>query len=112
MAPTTILSAGANADVSARVSFADLCQSAGVNENLMLEMIDFDIARPVTGARPEEWQFNVGAIDDVQKAARMHRDLAVDWAGIAFALSLLDEIAQLRAENKKLRDLMKGSWVN
>lgn len=101
MAPSTVLNAGA--DLNSRVSFNDLCQSTGVHENLMLEMIDFDIARPVAGAHPEEWQFNVAAIDDVQKAARIHRDLAVDWAGIAFAMSLLDEIAALRAENKELR---------
>ena len=34
-----------------------------------------------------------------RKALRLHRDLEIDWSGIAFALSLIDEIEQLREQN-------------
>jgi chaperone modulatory protein CbpM len=37
-----------------------------------------------------------------KKACRLHNDLDIDWAGIALAISLLDELEQLRQENREL----------
>ncbi|MFT6389938.1 MAG: chaperone modulatory protein CbpM [Cellvibrionaceae bacterium] len=38
-----------------------------------------------------------------KKACRLHRDLGVNWEGIALAISLLDEMEQLKNENKVLQ---------
>jgi len=38
-----------------------------------------------------------------KKARRLHRDLGVDWSGIALALCLLEELEELREENKRLQ---------
>ena len=114
MQPGTILNAdrNANAETNPPVSFGELCQSANINETLMLTLIECSVVEPIEGARPDEWQFNVAAIDDVKKATRIHRDLAVNWEGTALVLSLLDEIAQLRADNENLRERLSRYLVN
>jgi MerR HTH family regulatory protein len=35
-----------------------------------------------------------------QKAVRLHRDLDIEWSGIALAIGLIEELEQLRDENK------------
>jgi chaperone modulatory protein CbpM len=114
MQPGTILNADqyANAEANPPVSFGELCQSAQIHETLMLKLIECSVVEPIEGARPEEWQFNVAAISDVQKAARIHRDLSVNWEGTALVLSLLDEIAQLKAENEHLRERLNHLLPN
>jgi len=36
-----------------------------------------------------------------KKACRLPNDLDIDWAGIALAISLLDELERLRQENRE-----------
>ena len=38
-----------------------------------------------------------------KRARRLQGELQIEWAGIALALQLLDELEQLRAENSQLR---------
>jgi chaperone modulatory protein CbpM len=38
-----------------------------------------------------------------KKAVRLHRDLDVDWVGVALAIILLDEVEQLREKNRRLQ---------
>jgi chaperone modulatory protein CbpM len=38
-----------------------------------------------------------------KRAAKLRRDLELEWEGVALALDLLDEVKQLRAENRMLR---------
>jgi chaperone modulatory protein CbpM len=114
MQPGTILNAdrNANAEANPPVSFGELCQSAEINETLMLKLIECSVVEPIKGAHPDEWQFNVAAIGNVKKAARIHRDLSVNWEGTALVLSLLDEIAQLKAENEHLRERLSHLLPN
>lgn len=85
------------------VSFYDLCASANISANYMLELVEYNIAVPITGAQPQEWQFNIATVKLVNKAARLHRDLDIDWADIALVLNLLEEIETLKNENKQLK---------
>lgn len=39
----------------------------------------------------------------VQRAVRLRHELALDWHGIAVALTLMDDIAHLKQENRLLR---------
>jgi chaperone modulatory protein CbpM len=42
-------------------------------------------------------------VAQITRAVRLHRELQVDWAGIALALELLNELEGLRRENETLR---------
>ena len=51
----------------------------------------------------EDETFDDHALTVVQRALRLRHELALDWPGIAVALTLLEENAQLRQENRFLR---------
>jgi chaperone modulatory protein CbpM len=80
------------------VSFNELCESANISAEYMIELVEYNIIYPVRGKEPQEWQFNI-----VNKAARLYRDLEIDWADIGLVLNLLDEIEQLKNENGQLK---------
>jgi chaperone modulatory protein CbpM len=85
------------------VSFAELCQCVSVSEERVLSLITEGIVTPTVGKFPDEWEFDSACVTLVHKAARLHRDLTVEWADIPLILSLLDEVQQLRAENGHLK---------
>jgi len=85
------------------VSFDELCKSSNISAEYIIELVEYNIIFPIKGNDPQEWQFNVTAIRIVNKAARLHSDLEIDWADIGLVLNLLDEIEQLRNENGQLK---------
>jgi chaperone modulatory protein CbpM len=85
------------------LSFEELCLSADISKECLLELVENDIAVPVTGTHPQQWQFHVTCLIKVKKAARLYRDLDIDWADLGLVLNLLDEIEQLKNENSQLK---------
>ena len=88
---------------SFHISFDELCISANITSDYILELVDYNIIEPVLGSEPQEWQFNISAVTVVNKAARLHRDLDINWADIGLVLNLLEEIETLRNENSSLK---------
>lgn len=88
------------ADVQLTVT--ELCLSANISQQTLLVLVEHEIAVPITGAQPQQWRFQLSAVSKVQKAARLYRDLDIDWADLSLVLSLLEEIEQLTTENKQL----------
>ncbi|WP_296063288.1 chaperone modulator CbpM [uncultured Amphritea sp.] len=84
------------------LSFSELCQQTGVAENTVVEIIEQGIVDPV-GASPGEWLFSPEMLILTKKAVRLHRDLDVNWPGIALAIELLNEVEQLREQNRYLQ---------
>lgn len=80
----------------------DFCQVADLPAERLIEIVEQGILEP-SGQGPEEWLFDDVALAIAKRAVRLQRELEVDWPGIALALSLLDEMEQLRAENRMLR---------
>jgi len=85
------------------LSFDELCLTAGISKDYMLALVEHEIAVPVTGMQPQQWQFHVTCVMRVKKAARLYRDLDIDWADLGLVLNLLDEIEQLKNENSQLK---------
>lgn len=85
------------------LTFEELCVCAAINEATMLDLVAHEIAVPVTGAQPTQWQFQVTCVTRVKKAARLYHDLDIDWADLSLVLNLLDEIDQLKNENHHLK---------
>lgn len=80
----------------------EFCRLVELPADCLIEIVEQGIVDP-GGDTPEEWLFDASALAVVRRAARLQHDLQIDWAGIALALSLLDELEQLRAENRMLR---------
>ena len=84
------------------LSFSELCLQTGVAESMVVEIIEQGIVEPV-GDNPGEWLFSPAMLVLTKKAVRLHRDLDVNWAGIALAIELLNEVEQLREQNRYLQ---------
>lgn len=85
------------------MSFDELCQCAVIEEERVLYLIDHGVVRPTAGQRRQEWLFSATAVSVLEKAERIHRDLAVDWDNIPLVLGLLEELSHLRSENSHLK---------
>ena len=94
---------------NAELSFAELCTTANINKDTLLEFVRHDIAIPIAGALPPQWLFHITCLTKVKKAARLYRDLDIDWADLYLVLNLLDEIDQLKNENARLKQQLARS---
>ncbi len=90
-------------EVNPQLNVEEFCHCASISETLLHELVEHSIAVPVAGVHAHEWLFNITTVSIVKKATRIHRDLAIDWAGIALALNLLDDIEKLKVENEHLK---------
>jgi chaperone modulatory protein CbpM len=85
-----------------QMKFDELCRIAELPEHFVLEIVDHGIVEP-DGDSPEQWVFSAHMVMQAKKAVRLHQDLEIDWSGIALAISLLEDIEQLRIENNQLK---------
>lgn len=56
-----------------------------------------------TGQVPQDWRFTGQSLRRARLALRLTRDLEVNASGVALALDLLDEIAVLQAQLKRMQ---------
>lgn len=83
------------------LSLTEVCEITVLPKDTIIEIVEHGIVEP-QGREPEKWQFDMHMLVTTRKAVRLYRDLEIDWSGIAFAISLLDELEALREEKKCL----------
>jgi len=92
-----------NMDLNAQyLSLEEICFATQNPSQTIIEIVNQGIVEP-EGSGPETWVFNTQMISVTKRACRLHRDLEIDWSGIALAISLIEELDQLREENQRLR---------
>ena len=79
------------------ISFVEVCQRYNIPEELLLEMLEQGLF-PNQPTEPQQVALDQKALRRLESAFRLHRDLGVNLPGVALALDLLDEIAQMRKE--------------
>jgi chaperone modulatory protein CbpM len=82
-------------DETVEFSLADLCRICGVQEQLVVEIVEEGIVEP-QGRERGGWQFSGIAVIRVQRVIRLQREFEVNLPGAALALELLDEIERLK----------------
>ncbi|MCP4466396.1 MAG: chaperone modulatory protein CbpM [Halieaceae bacterium] len=87
---------------SVQLSLIEVCQSVSMSSEVVVEIVEQGIVEP-RGSSPGEWVFDARMVSVVRRACRLHSDLDIDWSGIGLAIELLDQLEQLRAENKQLK---------
>ncbi|SFI31815.1 chaperone modulatory protein CbpM [Pseudomonas guineae] len=85
-----------------QLNIHEFCQCAELPQTVVLEIVEHGIVEPA-GLTPDQWQFDADALAIVKRAFRLQAELQIEWAGIALALQLLDELEHLRVENNHLR---------
>ena len=81
-------------DETVEFSLEDLCRICGVHERLVVEIVEEGVVEP-RGAGGQ-WRFTGIAVTRVQRVLRLQEEFAVNLAGAALALELLEEIERLR----------------
>jgi chaperone modulatory protein CbpM len=85
---------------------ATLDEYRNLAHNTLLEIVTHGIVKP-DGESPSDWTFEWHSVTVISKACRLRRDLDIDWAGIALAMDLLDELESLRSENLILKQRLQ-----
>lgn len=88
--------------VEVTVCCSEIYQLVAISAQDLTEMVSHGIVKP-QDRQASEWRFEEAVVAEIARAARLQRDLQIDWAGVALALELLDELAELRRENEALR---------
>ena len=90
-------------DASVTYTLRDLCERCGVHAEYVMEMVEFGIVEPGTGASPRDWQFDCRTLLRVRRAMRLRDDLSLNLPGLAMSLELLDEVESLRRQVAELQ---------
>lgn len=87
---------------STTYSFVEICQKFSIPKELLIEMIEqgFFAEHPND---PKELKVDQKALQRMESAFRLHRDLGINLPGVTLALDLLDEIEKMRHELDILR---------
>ena len=90
-----------------RITVSQLCECEGLSRSLLLDLVEYEIARPVAGSTIEDWIFDATSAQWMQRAIRLQRDLDIDWVAVAMLIDLLREREQLSYENRILRQRLE-----
>jgi chaperone modulatory protein CbpM len=82
-------------DESSRFTLEELCRICGVQEELVIEIVEEGVVEPLGDGRGQ-WRFTGRAVTRIQRVIRLQRDFEVNLPGAALALELLEEIDRLR----------------
>jgi len=81
-------------------SLVELCQACSAQEEHVVAWVFEGVLAPI-GDSPQAWRFSGESLRRARLALRLSRDLELNTAGVALALDLLDEIAELRARLRR-----------
>jgi chaperone modulatory protein CbpM len=73
------------------------CAASDIEIEIVVEIVEIGIIEP-RGSSPDDWLFDTDMLSTTQRAMRLHRDLDINWSGIALALDLIQERDSLRRQ--------------
>lgn len=88
--------------LSVQLDMTEFCEAADLTDVYVIEIVEHGILEP-QGGPPRDWRFTDYELTLAKRAAKLRRDLELEWEGVALALDLLEEVRELRAENRMLR---------
>ena len=89
------------------ISLRELCQCEGLTEQLIVEVVEHDIAQPITGHSVVDWVFDTTSVHWLRKAVRLHSDLEIDWIAVAMVIELLRKNEMLQQRNACIEQQLK-----
>jgi chaperone modulatory protein CbpM len=81
-------------DETVEFSLADLCRICGVQEQLIVEIVEEGVVEPI--GTSGDWRFSGVAVTRIQRVIQLQEEFDVNLPGAALALELLEEIERLR----------------
>ncbi|MEX6677095.1 chaperone modulator CbpM [Pseudomonas sp. W2Oct36] len=92
------------------IDMQEFCEVVDLPAAFVIEIVEHGILEP-QGRQPDEWLFDSAALSIGRRAVKLHRELQLEWDGVALALDLLQELEHVRAENRMLRQRL-GRFVD
>ena len=89
------------ANVTVTFTITEFCLHTGISEEELNEIVGLGWLNRVRSRKQPVFDDHAAIV--VQRAVRLRHELALDWPGIAVALTLMDDIAHLKQENRLLR---------
>ena len=77
------------------MTIVELSHASRTPEELSMSWVSEGVLSP-SGSTPQDWRFSGDSLRRAKTAAHLTHDLELNVPGVALALELLDEIAQLR----------------
>lgn len=84
----------------------ELCRAVHISEQSLSEIVAYGIVKPA-GESISDWVFSDQEVALIKKAVRLQRDLELDWLATSLAVSLLEQIDHLHADNQYLKQRLK-----
>jgi chaperone modulatory protein CbpM len=84
------------------LSLAELCRACRSPEEQVRVWVVEGVLEPV-GPSPQEWRFGGSSLRRARLAFTLATELDINAPGVALALDLIDEIAALRADQRRAR---------
>lgn len=85
-------------------SLEEICERCATPASIIEEFIELGIIEPVSPPSASDPQISAKNYLRLRKALRIHQDLAVNPAGVALVMDLLDEVQTLRRQLRMLTD--------
>ena len=81
------------------MSIVELSHASRTPQEMIMSWVTEGVLSP-SGSSPEDWRFGGDSLRRAKTAAHLTHDLELNVPGVALALELLDEIAELRTRIK------------
>ena len=86
-------------DENTRFTLVELCQCGKTSAEYVIDLVEEGVLEP-TGQLTREWSFDAIALKRLQTALHLQKDLRINLPGAALVLDLLEEVEELRRQNK------------
>lgn len=83
-----------------KVSLHELCQIERVERHTIIQIVEYEIAKPIEGEDIAEWVFDATSVHWIKKAVRLQQDLDIDWVAVAMMIDLLQQKEILQRDNE------------
>ena len=94
-------------DISLSLPLEELCQLERIDPEIIIEIVEYDIAQPLTGEKFDDWVFDTTSVHWIKKAVRLHLDLEIDWVAVALVIDLMQQKESLLRENERVQCQLK-----
>lgn len=84
-------------DEQTELSLNDLCCACSRSAEWVIELVEVGVLEPIS-YQQTQWQFSGYSLQRARIAMRLQRDLGINFAGIALALDLLEDIKTLESQ--------------
>ncbi|MFT6268815.1 MAG: chaperone modulatory protein CbpM [Alphaproteobacteria bacterium] len=90
-------------DITLYIAIDELCENQSFNKEVILEVVEYGIAKPSSGTNLSEWVFDLESAHWIKKAIKLNQQLLLDWVAISMVIDLMKEKERLVQENIRLK---------